>query len=129
MNASARQIVDQDPRRTALIALKTFFNIMKSWGVKNDKQMTLLGRPSESTFFNWKRGQVSTLPVDILERVSYVIGIYKALGVLFPTRKQADAWIDKANQTFNGQSALEYMTKGSMLQLIHVRRYLDAQRG
>lgn len=129
MNASAQNILRHDPKKIASVALKTFFNIMDAWCVKNDKQLSLLGRPSDSTFFNWKKGKVSALPLDTLERISYVMGIYKALGVLFPTRKQADEWISKDNQAFDGESALDYMTKGSMVQLIHVRRYLDAQRG
>jgi hypothetical protein len=129
MNGNAAHTISPDAKKVASVALKTFFNIMDAWGVKNDKQMTLLGRPSDSTFFNWKKGKVSALPHDTLERISYVLGIYKALGVLFPTRKQADAWVNKDNQAFEGASALEYMAKGSMVQLIHIRRYLDAQRG
>lgn len=128
MNGNAAEIVTPDAKKIASVAMKTFFNIMDAWAVKNDKQMALLGRPSDSTFFNWKKGKVSALPVDTLERISYVMGIYKALGVLFPTRKQADAWINKDNLAFEGKSALEYMAKGSMVQLIHLRRYLDAQR-
>ena len=129
MNAEVAQVLAQDPKKTALVALKTFFNIMEKWGVKNEQQMVLLGRPSSGTFFNWKKGKVASIPVDTLERISYVMGIYKALGILFPTRAQADAWPNKANQAFDGQTAIEYITKGSLVNLIHLRRYLDAQRG
>lgn len=129
VNTAAQHLVAQDPSKTASVALKTFFNIMEKWGAKNEQQIILLGQPSSGTFYNWKRGKVASLPVDTLERISYVMGIYKALGVLFPTRAQADAWPTKPNQAFDGQSALEYMCKGSMVHLIHLRRYLDAQRG
>ena len=129
MTAAIQYMLSQEPAKTASVALSTFFNIMQKWGVKNDVQITLLGCPSPSTFFNWKKGKVSSLPVDTLERISYVMGIYKALGMLFPSRAQADAWPKKANLAFDGLSVVEYLSKGSMLQLIHVRRYLDAQRG
>jgi hypothetical protein len=102
---------------------------MKSWQVKAQGQRTLLGKPPESTFYNWKKGKVSGLSVDTLERISYVMGIYKALGILFPTREQADAWPQKNNEAFNNETALEFMLKGSMIHLSDMRRYLDAQRG
>ena len=129
MNQAVKQLIKHDPQKTASVALKTFFNIMQKWGVKNEIQMNLLGGPSKATFFKWKKDDVSGLPRDTLERISYVMGIYKALGMLFPTREQADAWPNKANAEFNDLSALNYMDKGSILQLIQVRRYLDAQRG
>ena len=128
MNAVAG-VLRQNPKKTASVALKTFFNIMEKWCVKNDTQRVLLGQPSESLFYKWKRGDVANLPVDTLERISYVMGIYKALGILFPTRAQADAWVNKANTAFSGISALDYMAKGQMAHLMEMRKYVDAQRG
>jgi len=52
----------------------------------------LLGMPSQVTFYNWKRGYVAGIPADTLERISYIMGICKALGILFPNRRQADDW-------------------------------------
>ncbi|MDP2565862.1 MbcA/ParS/Xre antitoxin family protein [Pseudoalteromonas marina] len=122
-------VLSQNPSKAAQVALSVFFNIMDEWKVKNQDKVILLGKPSSTTFYNWKKGQVSSLSVDTMERISYIMGIYKALGVLFPTREQADAWIKKPSSDFNGESALSYMLKGSLLNLSDVRRYLDAQRG
>ncbi|MEZ8188054.1 antitoxin Xre-like helix-turn-helix domain-containing protein [Shewanella sp. 5S214] len=129
MSAIEQAVLQQNPEKTAQVALKMFFNIMDAWHVRAKDQIVLLGRPAESTFYNWKKGKVSSLSPDTLERISYVLGIYKALGSLFPTRDQADAWPQKVNQAFNNQTALEYMLKGSMINLSDMRRYLDAQRG
>ncbi|MFT5724486.1 MAG: hypothetical protein ACI9JN_001605 [Bacteroidia bacterium] len=129
MNAVAYELINQDKQKAASVALKTFFNIMEKWGVKNQTQMALLGFPSQGTFYKWKKGEASSISIDTLERCSYIMGIYKALGVLFPTRQQADAWPRKENEAFGGLSALDYMAKGSMVQLLETRRYLDAQRG
>ena len=123
------KVLTQNPSKTAQVALKVFFNIMNEWSVKNQDQITLLGKPGSTTFYNWKKGQASSLSVDTKERISYIMGIYKALGILFPTREQADAWIKKPNIHFNNESALAYMLKGSMIHLNDIRRYLDAQRG
>ncbi|MBH0074773.1 DUF2384 domain-containing protein [Pseudoalteromonas sp. SWYJ118] len=112
---------------TAKIALKTYFNIMKEWDVNESKQRILLGRPDEFTFERWKRGSVTTLTSDVLERISYVLGIYKNLGILFPERTQANEWLNKPNEAFNGSTALNCMLLGTIENLREVRYYLDAQ--
>jgi hypothetical protein len=112
-------------------ALRTFFRIAELWGLSADEQMTLLGVTSRSTFFKWKRAQDVTLPKDTLERISYILGIYKALQILLPDERAADAWIRKPNTVppFGGQSALSRMLSGHVSDLYVVRQYLDAQRG
>ncbi|MGZ5042379.1 MAG: MbcA/ParS/Xre antitoxin family protein, partial [Usitatibacter sp.] len=68
---------------------------------------------------------------DTLERISYVLGIYKALQMLLPSDEAADAWIRKPNAAplFGGRSAIERMLSGNVADLYEVRRYLDGQRG
>jgi hypothetical protein len=51
------------------------------------------------------------------------------LGILFSNRAQADKWMQKPNGAFDGQAAIDYLCKGSITQLIEMRRYIDAQRG
>ena len=67
----------------------------------------------------------------MLERISYLLGIYKALHILLPTEHAANAWLKKPNTAplFAGQTALKKMLRGSIVDLADVRRYLDAQRG
>jgi hypothetical protein len=122
-------MMKDDPKNVSKIVLKVFFNIMRDWNVKNNDQRIILGEPSDSTFYNWRKNQAKSLPRDTLERISYILGMYKSLGILFPTREQADAWVAKPNSAFNNESALQVMLKGNMLNLITVRNYLDAQRG
>jgi hypothetical protein len=91
----------------------------------------LLGDPPESTFYKWKRQQDGTLARDTIERISYLLGIWKNLQILFPDAAQADAWLHKPNKAplFGGQSALQRMLSGNVADLYVVRQYLDAQRG
>ena len=112
-------------------ALRTFFRIAELWKLRVKEQMTLLGITSRSTYFKWKQEHDVTLPRDTLERISYVLGIYKALQILFPDTTAADAWIRKPNTAppFGGRSALERMLSGHVSDLYVVRQYLDAQRG
>jgi hypothetical protein len=110
-------------------AKRAFFRIMEAWQVSDPDARILLGSPSRSTFYNYKRGEGGALSADTLERISYVLGIYKALQLLFPNPQQADAWIRKENQAFGGRSALEHALGGHVVDLADVRRYLDAVRG
>jgi hypothetical protein len=112
-------------------ALRTFFRIAELWGLSVDEQMTLLGVTSRSTFFKWKRAEDVMLPKDTLERISYILGIYKALQILLPDEHAADAWIRQPNTAplFGGRSALSRMLSGHVSDLYVVRQYLDAQRG
>ncbi len=110
-------------------ALRTFFRIAEAWNLQEQEQMRLLGLESRSTFQSWKRGAVATISKDALERISYVLSIYKGLHILLP--KKADQWVRKSNTagTFGGRSALDRMTSGNVADLYVVRQYVDAQLG
>jgi hypothetical protein len=111
-------------------AIRTCFEIARAWGLSARETRTLLGDPPESTFYKWKSGKVGAVSRDLLERVSYLLGIYKALQVLLPSPTAADGWIKRPNDAplFNGRSALEVMLSGNVADLYLVRQYLDAQR-
>lgn len=112
-------------------ALRTFFNLAERWKLRVAEQRKLLGDPPESTFYKWKREREGALSRDTLERISYLLGIFKALAILFPQTDRADAWLRKPNRapSFGGKSALERMLSGNVADLFVVRQYLDAQRG
>ncbi|MGY3040877.1 uncharacterized protein (DUF2384 family) [Rhodanobacter sp. TND4EL1] len=112
-------------------ALRAFFRLAEQWQLRVADQRKLLGDPPESTFYKWKRQQDGALARDTLERISYLLGIWKSLQILFPDPAQADAWLHKPNTAalFGGHSALERMLSGNVSDLYVVRQYLDAQRG
>jgi hypothetical protein len=111
--------------------LRAFANIAEAWGLSVAEQLQLLGIASRSTFFKWRREREPRLPRDTLERLSYLLGIYKSLQILLPDTKAADEWIRKPNDAapFGGRSALERMLSGQVADLYVVREYLDAERG
>jgi Protein of unknown function (DUF2384) len=111
--------------------LRAFANIAEAWGLTVADQLKLLGIASRSTFFKWRRETSPRLPRDTLERLSYVLGIYKSLQILLPDPKSADEWVRKPNHAplFGGRSALERMLSGQVADLYVVREYLDAERG
>ena len=112
-------------------ALKAFFRVAELWRLDTREQQILLGSPAPSTFFKWKKELSGSLSRDVLERISYVLGIYKALQILFNDSRNADEWISRPNAAapFGGDSALKRMLGGNVSDLYVVRQYLDAQRG
>lgn len=132
MPTLAKNQVQPDPKRVASAALQAFFNLTDHWKLTVTEERTLLGAPAESTFYKWKAEKsASRLSRDSLERISYLLGIYKDLNILLPSPRAADEWVRKTSTAplFNGQSALQRMLSGSIVDLADVRRYLDAQRG
>ena len=111
-------------------ALRTFFRIAELWSLSVDEQMTLLGLSARSTFFKWKRDSNVVLPRDTLERISCIVGIYKALQLLLPDDRAADEWVKQPNSApgFGGRSALDRMLSGQVADLFLVRQYVDAER-
>jgi len=118
-------------KKIGKVALKGFFRITDEWNLTPANQKTLLGDIPNSTYSKYKKLPDVKLPRDMLERISYILGIYKALRILFPTLQQASEWVKKDNAAmpFNGNSALDYMLAGRVTDLADVRRYLDWARG
>jgi hypothetical protein len=111
--------------------LRAFTQIAELWRLSISEQLALLGITSRSTYFKWRKEPQPKLPRDTLERLSYLLGIYKALQLLLPDAPAADEWIRRPNDAplFGGKSALERMLSGNVADLFIVRQYLDAQRG
>jgi hypothetical protein len=111
--------------------LRAFANIAEAWGLSVAEQLTLLGIASRSTFFKWRRERNPKLPRDTLERLSYLLGIYKSLQILLPDPRAADEWVRKPNDAapFGGRPALDRLLSGQVADLYVVREYLDTQRG
>jgi hypothetical protein len=78
---------------------RAFFRIMDAWGATDAQARVLLGSPSRSTMYTYKRGAGGELSHDALERVSYVLGIYKDLQLLFPNPAQADGWMRRPERS------------------------------
>jgi hypothetical protein len=128
----AQPLPSVEPRRMSAAGLRAFFKIAEQWDLAVGDEMKLLGEPARATYFKWKRDpNNANLGRDTLERLSYILGIYKALQILLPEPQAADAWIKKTNDAppFGGRSALERMLSGNVGDLYAVRQYLDAMRG
>jgi hypothetical protein len=122
---------DLRPEATGAAAFHAFLRIAALWGLSVEQQLVLLGRPPRSTYYHWKGQDALSLPADTLERISYLLGIYRALQILLPEPERADAWVRRPNDAplFGGGSALDRMLGGHVADLFVVRQYLDAELG
>lgn len=111
------------------VALTAFFNLADNLGLSNFEMKHLLGNVAHTSFYNWKKDRNQKIPSDTIDRISYLIGIYKSLLILLPSKKAANEWLKKPNSEFNGNSALDFLMKNSIEGLIDLRRYLDSERG
>lgn len=112
-------------------AIKSFFGMMDQWKVRDEDARALLGGMSNGPYYELKKQPAGrTLDADRLLRISYLIGIYKALNILHG-RAIADEWVQlpNANRIFGGSTPLAYMLKGGVTAMQTVRRLLDSRRG
>jgi len=116
--------------RLSRSAIKAFFNIMEKWQVRDEDARRLLGGVSNGPFYEMKRDPDKVLDADRLTRISLLVGIFKALNILY-SEKLADAWpgLPNANRIFGGATPLDYMARGGVAAMTNVRRLVDARRG
>lgn len=109
--------------------LRAFFNIMERWKVRDEDARALLGGVTNGPYYEMKRHPDRVLDADRLTRISYLVGIYKALQILH-ARPLADEWIQLPNSypVFGGQAPLDYLIRGGLPAMQMVRRLVDARR-
>lgn len=122
------------------VALRAFFMLASHWKLRDEDARGLIGGMSNGSFYQLKRSvsptsgvktlSNKTLDQDKLTRVSLLVGIFKALNILY-SAKLADAWVQlpNTNPIFGGQTPLAYMLRGGLLSMLRVRQLLDARRG
>jgi len=113
----------------AAAMIRAVFNLFRHWRLSDAQARVLLGQPSPSTFYRWKRGEIGNVPSDTIWRLGDLMGIHRALHHLFTDPARGYAWIAKPNAAFGGKSAIERMLAGAPADITAVRSYLDAERG
>jgi hypothetical protein len=121
----------KERERLSPSALKVFFNMIERWNVRDEDARQLLGGVTNGPYYEMKKNpEGRVLDADKLLRISYLVGIFKALNILHGS-KLADEWVrlPNTNRIFGGSTPLAYMMKGGVPAMQMVRRLLDARRG
>lgn len=112
----------------AAAMFRACLNLFRLWEVSDLQAAILLDLPIRS-YARWKAGTVGRIDRDQRARLSNLMGIHKALRIIFREPSRAYAWIKAPNAVFGGRSALDVMLGGELTDLMRVRRWLDAERG
>lgn len=125
------QLPSEDKSLLGAAGFRAFMEIANEWELGVAQRVRLLGDIAESTYHKWRTGKVGELSRDQLERLSLLLGIYKALRLIFSDENTGTRWLKGANTDadFGSRSPLDRMLNGSIDDLYAVRRYLDAWRG
>lgn len=103
-------------------------NLFGKWDLTDGQAAILLDMPLRS-YRRWKAEGPGRVSRDGAARLSNLMGIHKALRIVFSEGARGYAWIKADNAAFAGASALEVMLGGELTDIMRVRRYLDAVRG
>ena len=117
-------ITDQE----AAAMFRASLNLFRHWDITDEQSAALLDLPVR-TYRRWKAGAPGRITRDGRARLSNIMGIHKALRVIFREPQRGYDWIKASNDAFGGRTALDVMLGGELTDLMRVRRYLDAERG
>lgn len=104
-------------------------NLFRHWQLSDPEARTLLGDMAPRTWARWKAGEIGRIDRDLRARMAILMGVHKALRIIFSDPARGYDWIRKPNEALAGQSALQVMLRGEITDLIDIRSYLDAERG
>ena len=122
-------------RRLSAPGFRTFLAIADLWGLTEEQRRLILGYPSRSTYHNWakqvREHREITLDVDVLTRISAILGIHQGLGILFSGEDEGVSWLKQPHDAlvFGGQPPINLITNGTLDGLMIVRRFIDGARG
>ena len=131
VTTQTEQLLQRGSDLTELL-LPAIFNIFGLWCLTDVQQMNLLGLGDKKILHNWMNNPEQVeLSEGQLKRVSYILGIYKSLQVLFPDPVLADQWLSTPNDNplFNSKTPMDRLLLGHVEGLATVRAHLDYQLG
>jgi hypothetical protein len=106
--------------------------LLEHWRLSAVDQATLLGLSanSRSTVARYRRGEPLADSPDLLARAGHLLGIHKALRIVFPHDLDlVYRWVSAPNRRFGGEAPLAVMRRHGYEGILAVRRYLDFERG
>ncbi|KZB62145.1 hypothetical protein AUP42_04090 [Thalassospira lucentensis] len=121
-----RAVITEDEAAALARATVSLFGV---WDLSDQEARVLLGDMPARTWARWKKKDIGRIDRDLRTRMAMLIGIHKGLRYLFREPARGYAWIRKPNAAFGGQSALEIMLRGEIMDIADIRSYLDAERG
>ena len=119
---------DPVTQEEAAAMFRAAINLFGKWELTDEQAATLLDMPVRS-YRRWKAEGPGRVSRDGRARLSNLMGVHKALRMIFSEPPRGYSWIKVGNAAFGGSSALDVMLGGELTDIMRVRHYLDAERG
>ena len=135
LNAEPRRQAPQPSRSDGYTQRETeamqraMLALFDRWGVRDEDAARILGGIATKTYRRWRKGEYGRVNRDLADRMSLLLGIHKALRIIFADAARGYHWMHQPNETFGGQRPLDVLLRGGMGDLMQLRRYLDSVRG
>lgn len=108
---------------------RVYEGLSQAWSLDENEKYRLLGLSSTDELKKAFGSPLWDIPTAVIERISILLSIFKAINTLLPDSRFADEWIRLPNNAsvFGGRSALDLMLSSDVRQMYAVRQYLQAQ--
>ena len=108
-------------------ALAAFLRVSAAWRLEEPQERMLLGQPSAETLRNWKQSRTGALSLDQVERISYVLRIFR----LLQDSAGATDWLSapRDEPIFGGRRPIDVMCLEDIRGLRQVAQFLQALVG
>ena len=113
------------PAKVGRVTRKLFQGVAADWALSEAERAGVLGLPDVQVYRHWLETDDGPVAAEALERVSLLVGIYRALLPQIPSG-QTGRWLRQSLAAFEGRSALQVMLSDGLAGLYRVREYLDA---
>jgi len=119
-------------RRLSGPGLRTFAKIAAAWQLSELEAQQAIGAPSAEIYAAWLaqalQHQTVELPVEVLMRISAILGVYGALHTVW-NDDDAPKWLRSPNHgpVFAGATPISFLVSSSFGELLTLRRFLDAK--
>ena len=119
-------------RDERVILARAATKLFELWALSTADQLMLLGlnESNRIALQRYATGEALAANRDLLERVGHLLGIHKALKLLYPRNPDlVHGWMSSPNTKFEGATPIEIVRRFGFAGLLMVRGTLDLMRG
>lgn len=119
-------------RDERLILARAVTRLFELWKLVAADQLMLLGlnESNRIALQRYAKGEALAANGDLLDRVGHLLGIHKALKLLYPHNPEIVAgWMSSPNTLFDGATPIDVVRRFRFPGLLMVRGTLDRMRG
>ncbi len=119
-------------RDERVVLARAVTRLFELWQLPSADQLMLLGlnETNRIALQRYAKGEALAANRDLLERVGHLLGIHKALKLLFPKNAEiVTGWMSSPNARFDGATPVEMARRFGFAGLLMVRGTLDRMRG